>query len=236
MAILVEFFGLPGCGKTTVIEKIKEMERYKGDSIANINDAIKEYKNCSLVKKIKSISVRTIWNYIMYYKDLEKSDMRKWYFYWIPIKESLIYSFCKKYSKYEYVFIDHGIVQNIVSLQCGKLISNKDMKHIGKILKAETKPNVFFHCIINSDVANERMIKRNRINRGRLDQTNDLSSRRDMFNKESDNFDMIVNEMRSNLKFDNIVDISMEKSVDNIIMEIINMLDDMESTEYETNK
>jgi adenylate kinase family enzyme len=226
---IVEFSGLPASGKTTITEYLQQRGMCGSTSIAKWNDLTREYKHSSIFKKIGSISIKKIVQYIRLYHTFVKSNDRKWFFYWYPIKHSIVYQFCKKYSHYDFALIDHGILQNMVSLQCGlPLFSNqKAQMRIKNVINAETKPDLCIYCQVNIDTAMDRMATRNRVNDGRLDSATDLCQRRDMFIKEKVNFEIVCTLLNEKNSSWIVRDVQTNRSMEEIRTELENIFQEV---------
>jgi thymidylate kinase len=214
--VIVEFVGLPACGKSTLCESIKKYEIANNKKVAVWNDLTMAFKHTSVLKMLDSISISQFYKYIKLFTSLTVKKERKYYMYWFALKISLLYRFAQKYLDVDLVLIDHGFFQQAVSMQCGDDVSlNKAfMKQFKKILNSETKIDYLIKCDLDYKIAMQRMIQRKRLGEGRLDAVSDEGILETMFLKEEKNFSCILEcakDVNSVKKFI-IVDMSKEPS------------------------
>ena len=156
---------MPATGKTTVCIKIKE----DIESCVLFSDVTKLYKKSSFVKKISSFSLRNILTFISMFHAIGRSKNRKLYYYLNSIKIDTIYNFFEKYLDYRYLLIDHGILQNSITIEGFEKVKNESKinQKLIKVLKRHSKLKIIY---IDGDIEEliKRITKRNR-NVGRLD-------------------------------------------------------------------
>lgn len=131
--IIIEFFGLPGSGKTTLKNRIIKENKNK-----NILDFSNHLKSRSFINKnaIKIyLFVRFIFDYIygLLFIKFSKFTIQQIYFF-----NLLIHILKKNHKKYDLILIDQGFIQGLSSLFIGldykkTYIEKKIMKYIQKM-------------------------------------------------------------------------------------------------------
>lgn len=199
-SMIVEFVGLPASGKSTLANNLKAELAKRDYRVAVWGDITKEYKEASIIKKLKCVPYKKLWTYLRLFSSLPLSPKRKWYHYFFFIKIEMLYLFATKYSSYDLVLNEHGIVQQSVSFLCGDhCVSESSYCCVLKdLFGKESKINICVECSINLETAMKRMIKRNRVTEGRLDAVTDLEILRGMFLAESKNFDIVLKLFKEN--------------------------------------
>lgn len=195
---IIEFNGIPACGKSTLANSIKNSLEIKNFAIGLWEDVTKEFKNQSLIVKINYVSHIPIIDYLKLFLSLRLEKKRKWYFYWFAIKISIIYSWCKRGSKYDFVLIDHGYIQHAISLLCGEDISTmpRYLECFERIIKKETPVDIYIECDISIEEAQKRVKSRNRDN-GRLDIIDNYELQKNMYKIEKSNLESINKYLRN---------------------------------------
>ena len=193
--IIVEFVGLPACGKSTLCEQIKLTEIQNGKKVLLMNDLTRIFKHSSPLKILGSIQIHQLLNYSKLFITLPIKKGDKYYKYWFAIKISILYKFARKYLDADIVLVDHGYFQHAVSMQEGDDISQNTrfLKQFTNIMNSETQIDFLIKCIIDRNIAMQRMKIRNRKKEGRLDAFADNNTiLEEMFLKEEKNFNTIL--------------------------------------------
>lgn len=167
---IIEFYGLPGCGKTTLCEAIVHELAAQGKKACFLND-ITQF--CTFFNVIRQVNFRELIHNIKFYiknRNEDSSLIR----YFSAYRRLLKYKCAIKYSNYDYVLVEHGIVQSMVSA-----IYKYDAEYycdidcsLRYILYANDNIS-YIYCFVDCDTAVRRIICRNRQNSGRLDKIKD---------------------------------------------------------------
>lgn len=137
-AIHIEFYGLPGCGKSTISHKVAEQLRYEGFNIIEPSYDIL-YGNSKFVRLVKKIiySIRLLFKNKKIYKNLKelvkKNDYKELEVY--KQLANLAYKiYIYNYSQKAIYIWDEGIVQSAISLSTlNEVRPNENYKNILKI-------------------------------------------------------------------------------------------------------
>lgn len=163
---IIEFYGLPGCGKTTLRNQLIQspLKRF-----GTINEVMTQYKKESLIYRITHLPLKQWWQLTLFILSLSNIRSNRKSFYVVLYYKTLAYSYCREKSIFDYVVVDHGLVQ-----QVGSILHNMNYdlseKSLGKLsrflyLMKETKT---IYCQIPSELSLSRIKKRNR-DSGRID-------------------------------------------------------------------
>lgn len=180
---IIELYGLPGCGKTTLCNRLHEKYPKTTIDVELIWDGQKLYRK--ILEIPFWILVKLCWLFII----SPKLPRKEWNIYIGFLVHLGAYSYIKK-TKYKYLLSDNGLVQDMVSLFYKKesSFSKKHLKAFYNIAKEYDNSFQIF-CDIPVNMSLERIRKRNR-NKGRLDLiSNDkmlaesLTTQSDFFNK-----------------------------------------------------
>lgn len=164
----IEFFGLPGCGKTTLCKQI--MKEFDNVNILLMSDVTKEYNVLPLGRKIFLIPYRVWWSLILFLLRCPILPPKLWKIYIGLFKISLTYMYAQRVPKDAIVLIDHGIIQSVVSLLYGRAnrLSLSAQKHLANFIRHFSNVR-FTYCDIPPDISLERIRLRGRVSGGRLD-------------------------------------------------------------------
>lgn len=169
---IIEFFGLPACGKSTLCDALLREEDRK-ITFCRMTAISSEYRKISPMQKIRIFPYRASFELS---KLIIKSgvSMKN-----LPIYKGfflilIIYAYCKHTKHFDYMLVDHGVMQTIVSLfyesDNDKFESSLDVvSHLLNIICID----VPIYCDIPINEAMHRMRKRNRTDSGRLDAITD---------------------------------------------------------------
>lgn len=194
---IVDFFGLPGCGKSTLVKCLKEIysDRVR---IATIYDLVEDIKKESFCKKLASISPVNLLCAVIFRLTVPFDEKRKDRSIKSWLKQGVLYNYAKKYSCYDLILVDEGNIQNFVKYERGEDLHNK--KLFVKACKQYmlTSPvSMYVYCGIDIELANERIVKRNR-GIGRIDVIIDPETRRIELEKEKKRFDFFYSLLKMN--------------------------------------
>lgn len=167
---IIEFYGLPGCGKTTLCRRLKDLYVDKGFRVGLLPDAVTDFRWKYLFLKL---SFREIILYTRFIHKLKKYRVHKNLVLSV-IRRFLIYKSARVHSKYDYVFIDHGVVQSIVrALYDTPCPIDLLRTTVFREMLSATFVEGIIHCDISSKEAYNRVRIRNRKNSGTFDQFSD---------------------------------------------------------------
>jgi thymidylate kinase len=171
MATIIEFYGLPGSGKTSVSLSLKKILMKNKNDVESFEDIFQKYRKKKLFAKLffflKLLIVRfkfviNIIVYSFYYGislDIAKRVKIA------LLHEYLIYLYCRK-NQNAIIILEEGFIQNILSFAySNSLIVNKRLYRLIEIIKKNYKNLYFIYCEIDTFSAIERISKRNNNNK-----------------------------------------------------------------------
>lgn len=213
---ILEFYGLPGAGKSTICDGILNTE---GISAAKVSDVMKHYHNESLFFKVihfpVMIMLRLFLFLILASKKGNGKDAYIEFFYL-----SLSYDYFNYQNKYKYMIVDHGLIQ-----QLGSFLHNSEFQTSALSLKlfrsflSGIELLTIVDCRISETDALVRIKKRGRIS-GRIDavieQTDEALN---LLKKENKLFEDVVSPHPSNF-----ITLDMLKSREELLMEITQII------------
>ena len=164
---IIEYFGLPGCGKTT--ECRKKIYNLATD-IAVASDISKEMGQTNICKLFVCIPWYIILPLLHLFIAFPFVGIRNLFFYKMLIKKEFIYNFIKNKSKYKIVYIDHGMAQSILSLIFCKPTSYSGIirKNAIDVLK-KSRSSKIVYCAVTPEISASRILNRKNHTMGRLD-------------------------------------------------------------------
>lgn len=167
---IIDLYGLPGCGKTTLMTYLKD----KSDSSIDFGylpDITGRLKKNYVAAFFRAFSLRQFFLLTRFFVSLPILPIKNWNIYAGFYELSWVYNFARYCSDRDYILVDHGIVQSIGSLTYGHVetLPKKSEKYLVKLLGLFAIEEYCF-CKITPEMALERIRKRNRQSgRGRLD-------------------------------------------------------------------
>lgn len=209
---IVDLFGVPACGKTTLAEYLSKNSQadYKIASIQNIVTEAKKNKT----RFILSISLKTFFSALRvrcaapFNKKRRDITLRGW------LLLDLLFNFAKKYSQYDMVLVDHGVIQSFVSLERGDNLHEKPKFANACSHYVDISPiTTYVFCQIDAQNAMERMHNRNR-NVGRIDVINDERIQLLEIENESQRFDFYAKMLKEKQK--EYLELNMAENVENV--------------------
>ncbi len=162
---IVEFCGLPGCGKSTISHYLANNVLI-GKNMAEISDTNKfrGFWNIVNIFSIKSL--------LLFLKSIpiySFAHIGKIHYLLSPYTKSLTYDCIKAYSNYDLVIVHHGILQSYVSALYGDEDNiEKYKKEITTYLET-VNVDMVVYIQTSVEIAYERIKKRNQKDHGRLD-------------------------------------------------------------------
>lgn len=216
---IIDLFGLPACGKTSLTRYISEQygERLK---IATMPILVQEAKkDKGRLRKAFSPRYFSAGFRLRLLAPFDKKRRIIPLFNWPS--HARYYSYAKKYSEYDIVLVDHGDIQDIVSLERGEdLHINKRFRNGCSRYLNLSLADLYVYCNIQPEVALERMQIRGR-NSGRIDVMDDIAKLQAL-ECEKRRFDYFA-EMLSK-KMDKVVELDMNQSIEQIAESIMNVI------------
>lgn len=164
---IIEFYGLPGCGKTTLCNALKEIYESKGFKVGTLPDATNQFSSVGL---FHLLSLRDCFFLFKFYRSFINNNVYK-SLVLSPIRRLLIYRYAKRKEDYDFLFIDHGAVQSVVRVLYEvenplEFLKTPIVSDYYSMIPAD----MYINCRISSDEAFSRVRIRNRKNSGTFDQ------------------------------------------------------------------
>lgn len=163
---VVELFGIPACGKTTLASAICSISDSK---IVDSNQALRDFKKLNLVKKLLCHDpialIRVLFFVFQFPFDERHIRLGLTNVY----RQIVLNNYYSRFSDYDCVVIDHGFVQSLVSWMWGKDVPYKQwfISSVKQLLPYfDNEIKVF--CQVPISVAIQRIIDRGRF-KGRFD-------------------------------------------------------------------
>lgn len=163
---VIDLYGLPGCGKTTLKSCILKSSAFKAGTIP---DVMSLYKQETLFFKISHLPIKKLWFLSKFILSLSGRNKNTLVFYKTLYLKTLAYSYCASQSSYDYVIVDHGLVQQLGSIlhNLDYELSDKSLYKFVRFMKSMSETKMIY-CSISTELSLSRMRLRNR-NGGRID-------------------------------------------------------------------
>ena len=192
--IIVDLFGIPACGKTSLAEYISE--HYGREiKIATIHQLVKEAKRNKFAL-FTSNPIKHIFAAMILRLNVPFEKKRKDVFFWGWPSHDKYYSYAKKYSDYNLILVDHGDIQSIVTLERGDdLHKNENFVKLCSNYLSTSSADVYVYCKVDIMEAFKRMNIRNR-GKGRIDMLKDPASQIKALEEEKNRFDFLAELLR----------------------------------------
>lgn len=216
---IVELFGVPACGKSTIAEYI--IQNILLDNVGGKVDMYKDFKIAGLLKKILSFSLSSFIAGERFLHLFTMNEQRRVLRKSIFLKAAWCRNYQRKYGSYNCIISDHGIIQDFVTWERGESFENNQVFE-NKILKylQNERDVIFVFCNIDTNIAFERLSYRKR-SKGRLDEmlNNDRVQLMHEFKQEKNRFMDLYKILKSNNFKVAIIDTSytVEQNVNNLI-------------------
>lgn len=227
---IIEFVGPAACGKSTLCNLFRDRFSKKNLSVANWDDLVKKFKNQSLWKKIRSVSLAHFFLYLRMYR-LAKPE-KKWrrYLFLYFLKIDVLYTFAKRFSDYDFVFIEHGILQNVISTQnqVNLIEEHFFLKKINSLLESLNCIDFCIYSKVSVDDALTRMGRRNRVNDGRIDKEKNTEKKRLMLQRDLDNCTTLFNYLKSKVSCWTPYQLNAHYSVESLYQELLPLFEEKE--------
>lgn len=218
MAKIIEFNGLPGCGKTTLCDEIIRQSPEK--KISYINSVSYEIKKIPFFLRVVNFPYKACLMVLCMYFTTPLLPIREIRIYKNTLMFVIKYRFAQLMNQYDFLLEDHGLIQCIVSFfyRREKLFKPFHSRLI-KRLYMEIGPSTIFFCDISVQTALKRMNIRNR-NAGRIDRIKDDSEKLSALNNQKFFFAEIINKL--DLSGDaELICLNMENSIESIYRELL---------------
>ena len=166
--IIIELFGLPGCGKTTLRDNLV---KYSGRdrTYSLMTELSSQYRHLPFWRKIQHIPWKMWWLLLRFFMSMPLLPLKEWVYYKVFFSFALIYSYSRYAKGSSFIIVDHGFVQAVVSLMHGHLTRLSKNQEIRFIEITRLLPNTkFVYCKLPAEVSFQRIRSRKR-DVGRLD-------------------------------------------------------------------
>lgn len=209
---IVEFFGIPACGKTTLSNYLCDYYRDRM-KVTTMGQLVKEAK-----QHMFKLYTANPWANVVAAQRLRKKTERNGIKYLGWPSHDKYYAYAKKYTDYDIVLADHGDIQSIVSLEQGKDLHKEEcfLKACSNYLEVSLA-DIYVYCKLDASQSLERMRQRGR-NSGRIDVMNDDKAQFLALDEERTRFDFFANLLRGN---SNLFELNMEAPTELIAQELI---------------
>ena len=194
--IIIELYGLPGSGKSTLknelVKKISEENLNIYEYSDYLNFMSKGHKNAiikGLFTKNGLFFAVHSFCFLLKHKLLFKNDIAKRMFFCL----SFMAFYKVKRENDAIIIMDEGIIQGVISALFTNTCNGMDFLWLAKTMQREKITPVFMQ--ISKDVANERIISRNTKNHGRCDAIEDNDERCYVLEQEGKNFNLFYKKL-----------------------------------------
>ena len=192
---IIEFFGSPACGKTTLCEYLFT-HQLKGKKVAIVNQVISEAMT-SKIRLFWSFSFSSFWAGVRVQRVVKRHIQRRDLPGMYMVRHAMYYNYIKKFSDYDIVLVDHGDIQCFVSLMGGKDIQDDKWFENACSNYLDTSPtSLYCFCGVTPSVVLERMHKR-AIFHGRIDKIDDKKKQLEEISQEIDRFVFFAEMLKS---------------------------------------
>lgn len=164
---IVEFFGLPGSGKTTLCNELMGFSNIK---FGKIEDIIDLYHHESLLWKLSHFPIKSSLKLLLFLLLMpNKNNNTRDYYYSLFIL-TMTYYYSKHQRQFDFIAVDHGLMQQLSSifLNMDFHISERSLKRYVSFFES-CKVDIPIYCQITKEEAFERIKHRNRRDSGRID-------------------------------------------------------------------
>ena len=223
---IIELYGIPACGKSTLANSF--YSQYKEDcNIATSRDSWHEIKKSSVLKKIKSLHLKSFIDCYRLCRLFPRTEARKDMSIMITLLNTYIRNFQCKYSDYDIIINDSSLIQQIVSWERGENFHNRiDFVNMVNSYLDNFKDIIYVYCTLDVNIALKRIRHRGR-NEGRLDKL--IISNPDgivsEYKNEVERFDMITSILEKEGK--NIIRFDMNKPTNILVGDLYKTLQNL---------
>lgn len=169
--IVIDLFGFPGCGKSTIAKKIFEDLKNKNFDIMlfNNNEYIETTHYNTLKKYIRILLPKNLfflWNIIIKSPKINKKDMilkqslkEK---IWKKLRLVVLYDNLINKNSNKIILVDQGIIQDFSDYILYREVDDEYILKYLNFFESENDKILFVSCNIEKNIAIERIKKRNR--------------------------------------------------------------------------
>lgn len=220
-AAIVEFYGLPGCGKSTLCQLIKE--RSKNRRITYLYEVYDFYRSKNIIYQILHFPYGVFINVLFLFLISPKLSFSEVNVYKSFLRHVIAYGYLKFCNNYDFVIADHGIIQSVVSLyyRYEQFFNKKTEMILCKILD-KLPVDYLIWCEISVDSSVKRIRTRNR-NFGRFDIIKDDFILKKALNKENELFIVVNNILRKRFP-SKYLTVDTEELPDSILLNLQNLI------------
>ena len=168
---IIDLYGLPGCGKTTLQNSLMASCKDCSLSVGYLPDLTTYMKKHPVYSIVNSFSVSQLFLLLRFCCSVPLLRPSSWRIYIGLIKFIFIYKLSKTVYVKDYIVVDHGFCQSIGSLTYGNIESlSENSKQLLSKLLAVIEIDFPVYCHISSELSFQRIRIRNRQSKsGRLD-------------------------------------------------------------------
>ena len=165
---ILDFYGLPACGKSSLVSFLLE-SGFPGMTVADKRLALQGNRLSVLLRFIRSLRFRDLRACVRYHNSIPKEKRRKGSSLRQFVKNYGYYRYFARFSGYDLVCLDNGIVQSVVSHQRGHdLIDEGSYRKSVKEMITLPIDITYVWCDVDPSVSLTRMHQRGR-KKGRID-------------------------------------------------------------------
>ncbi len=194
--IIIELYGLPGSGKSTLKnELVKEMSE-ENLNIYEYSDYLNFMNRGRKIAVLKGFFTKNgmlfaiqSFCFLLKHNLLFKNDIAKRMFYCL----SFIAFYKALKGKNAIIVMDEGIIQGVISALFTSTRNTMDFLWLAKTMQREKIIPIFLQT--SKDVANDRIISRNTKNHGRCDAIEDNRERCYVLEQEEKNFNLFYKKL-----------------------------------------
>lgn len=221
---IIDLYGLPGCGKTTLADIITSFSDGASVSIGRLPELTSYARKHPIQFLLTSISIDQFYLLFKLFFSFPILKIKDWRIYKGFIEFLLLYRYAKKVYVNDYIIVDHGFFQSVVSLTFGKVetVSDKSLQILGEILK-EIGIDVPIYCKIKPEESLIRIRIRNRHSKtSRVDNNPDNRKLLNTLTIQSNMFESLYLVAKNNTNNSLILD--MEHDTSSIVSQLLHNL------------
>lgn len=166
--LIIEYLGLPGCGKTTLC-----LSKKTEDADILISSDISA-KKANILQLFRSIPWYIIFPIIQFFFSVPFAGKKYMYLYLCLFKREFLNNYIVKYTSHKVVYIDHGMAQSIISLVLCKNIhfTDKALKCAINVIR-KSKLSEIKYCKVKPETSLLRIRNRGGKVLGRVEKISD---------------------------------------------------------------